>query len=871
MPTTRSATTSAPSSDLTQAIRLNPRSTLTIYNRAMAYRAKGEPDRAVPDFDAVLKINAERRVRLSQPRPRLSRHARLRPRHPGLRPGDQDQPEPDRGAQRPRPRLRLQGRDRSRHRGLRPGDPARSEDRWPSTTAASPIATRARPTRAINNYDQAILINSDFALAYYNRGNAYYDKRDYDRAIQTTTRRSRSIRTTRWPTTIAASSITTATSTTGGGRPEQGDRARSEGCAGLLQPRPDLSRHGRDGQGAGGLRPVDQARSEEPAAVSTTAASPSRDKGDQERAIADFSQSIRLDARNALAFYNRGLAYWDRREFDTALADYEQAIRINPGYAPTYYNRGLAYYEQRDYDRAIHDLNQAINGRPNYPLAFNIRGLAYNAKGETDRAHPGLRPGDPARCQIRRRLQQPRRSLSGQARSRPRHRRLRSGDQGQPELRHGLLQPRRGASRQARLRARGGGLLGRRSSSIRRTRRRTTTVASPTGIRATTTSAIADFEQAIKLDPKFAAAYANRGTAYYDKRDYDRAIADFDQAIQLNPNSPSALSRSRPRLSRQGRQRRAPSPTSIRRSSSTRKFAAAFASRGLAYSNRQRLQPRHRRSRQRDPARSASSPAPTTIAVWSMRRPARSIAPLPTSPRRSSSTRTTTSPTTTAAWSIAARAMLDRAIEDFDQAIKVNPKYDVAYNNRGLTYKAQGRRRARHRRLRRRPSRPIRTTRSAYNNRGLMYRGKGDLDNAIKDFDAAIKINPNDPQSLYNRGSLLAEKRTTTAPSPISTSRSSSTRTRRWPSTTAAARTRAKGRARPRHRRLRSGDQAQSRTTTSPTTIAASAYRMQGRQRARHRRLRPRASDQSELRVGVPRPRHRALTTAATTTAPSPT
>ena len=43
--------------DLTQAIRLNPRNTLTIYNRAMAYRAKGEPERAVPDFDLVLKIN----------------------------------------------------------------------------------------------------------------------------------------------------------------------------------------------------------------------------------------------------------------------------------------------------------------------------------------------------------------------------------------------------------------------------------------------------------------------------------------------------------------------------------------------------------------------------------------------------------------------------------------------------------------------------------------------------------------------------------------------------------------------------------------------------------------------------------------------
>ncbi len=43
--------------DLNQAIRLNPRYTLAIYNRGMAYRAKGEPERAVPDYHLVLKMS----------------------------------------------------------------------------------------------------------------------------------------------------------------------------------------------------------------------------------------------------------------------------------------------------------------------------------------------------------------------------------------------------------------------------------------------------------------------------------------------------------------------------------------------------------------------------------------------------------------------------------------------------------------------------------------------------------------------------------------------------------------------------------------------------------------------------------------------
>ncbi len=47
--------------------------------------------------------------------------------------------------------------------------------------------------------------------------------------------------------------------------------------------------------------------------------------------------------------------------------------------------------------------------------------------------------------------------------------------------------------------------------------------------------AIADFNAAILLDPKFAVAYNNRGSAYNAKGDFDRAIADYSAAIRLDP------------------------------------------------------------------------------------------------------------------------------------------------------------------------------------------------------------------------------------------------------------------------------------------------------------------------------------------------
>ena len=48
--------------------------------------------------------------------------------------------------------------------------------------------------------------------------------------------------------------------------------------------------------------------------------------------------------------------------------------------------------------------------------------------------------------------------------------------------------------------------------------------------------AIAAFTQAIQLDPKYSQAYNARGEVYLTKGDNDRAIADFTQAIQLDPN-----------------------------------------------------------------------------------------------------------------------------------------------------------------------------------------------------------------------------------------------------------------------------------------------------------------------------------------------
>jgi tetratricopeptide (TPR) repeat protein len=52
--------------------------------------------------------------------------------------------------------------------------------------------------------------------------------------------------------------------------------------------------------------------------------------------------------------------------------------------------------------------------------------------------------------------------------------------------------------------------------------------------------AIADFDRAIRLDPTYVLAFRNRGFTYYAKREYDRAIADYDVVIWLDPKNIAA-------------------------------------------------------------------------------------------------------------------------------------------------------------------------------------------------------------------------------------------------------------------------------------------------------------------------------------------
>ena len=67
-----------------------------------------------------------------------------------------------------------------------------------------------------------------------------------------------------------------------------------------------------------------------------------------DRAIADFTQAIRLDPNDTKAYTERGSAYNAKGDNDRAIADFTQALRLNSNDVAAYNNRGNAYYYKGD-------------------------------------------------------------------------------------------------------------------------------------------------------------------------------------------------------------------------------------------------------------------------------------------------------------------------------------------------------------------------------------------------------------------------------------------------------------------------------------------------------------------------------------------
>jgi tetratricopeptide (TPR) repeat protein len=166
--------------------------------------------------------------------------------------------------------------------------------------------------------------------------------------------------------------------------------------------------------------------------------------------------------------------------------------------------------------------------------------------------------------------------------------------------------------------------------------------------------AIADFNEAIRLDPKSSLAFRSRGDSYTNKGDHNRAIADYSEAIRLDSNDALALSARGVAYATKGDYDRAIADFN-RAIRLDPKSAHAFRNRGVVYATKgdnDRAIADFNRAIRLDPK--------SALALS-----ARGVA-------------------------YANKGDNDQAIADFNEAIRLDPKSSLAFRNRGDTYRNKG-------------------------------------------------------------------------------------------------------------------------------------------------------------------------------------
>jgi Flp pilus assembly protein TadD len=270
-------------------------------------------------------------------------------------------------------------------------------------------------------------------------------------------------------------------------------------------------------------------------------------KGDNERAIADFSEAIKITPTDSYLFLARAAALVKLARHEEALLDREEAVRLQPRLAEAYLARGGSYHQIGLHEKGLEDRTKAIELNPNLPEAWFARGSAYYLLGDYTKAHSDiaqalrLRPDYQEAIEVLQRtegkLAEAKRDVPVVVNQVPVVEPVpvppptalvpESPKPAPPKPVVAALPPPPPIARVPRITNASAELLDQQGRTLTQ--------------EGKLPEAIATLTEAIRLKPDFSRAYNARGFAYFRQRDYQHALADFDQAIKLDPKYENAI------------------------------------------------------------------------------------------------------------------------------------------------------------------------------------------------------------------------------------------------------------------------------------------------------------------------------------------
>jgi tetratricopeptide (TPR) repeat protein/S1-C subfamily serine protease len=239
---------------------------------------------------------------------------------------------------------------------------------------------------ALSDWNKAIEINPNFALAYNNRGLLYYNQQKYDLALSDYSK-AIEINPNDAYAYVSRGNLYSDL--------RKYDLALSDYNQAIRINPNDADAYVSRGNLYSDLRKYDLALSDYDKAIKINPnyAEAYYNRGllyynlrKYDLALSDYSKAIDINPNDASAYNNRGNLYRDLQKYELALSDFSKAIEINPNLAQAYVNRGIIYYHQKKYELALADYTNAIDINPNLAQAYLGRGLLYAILGQTEKA-----------------------------------------------------------------------------------------------------------------------------------------------------------------------------------------------------------------------------------------------------------------------------------------------------------------------------------------------------------------------------------------------------------------------------------------------------------------------------------------------------
>jgi len=138
------------------------------------------------------------------------------------------------------------------------------------------------------------------------------------------------------------------------------------------------------------VRAASSHMSERPFAHHFTTGYCHRKHGKLEAAVADFSESIRLNPDNALAYDERGFALMKLGQHMQAINDFSSSFEMNPLNVKTFVNRGTSHAKVGNYAQAVADYDEALKIDPTHASAMHNRAVALTKLGMLQQALDGF-------------------------------------------------------------------------------------------------------------------------------------------------------------------------------------------------------------------------------------------------------------------------------------------------------------------------------------------------------------------------------------------------------------------------------------------------------------------------------------------------